>query len=248
MQIDQDLSARTRSTAQLSGAEVNIGGNSSIAGLRVGNEIYLSPRNVVDSLGTFCHEVGHFIGDLWSFKKGDGESAEETVLSIDEIKDQRVFITLSEEEYHYLDDNIFLTKLAVHSPELISIANKLLVEFTKGRFDPDSITFHAVSQDVLDERVRSLDISTVKTDASGNIVAVNSRKGRDAEIPSYTTEYCCMQILENTLYHYGIFSFENYLKFFATSSPAHQRARNIISRAFRGRGWRMPSMVDIKNR
>jgi len=241
MEITQDLSARTKPDLVIDARAKTV-----ISGYREGNAIYVPPSTVIDSISTYCHEAGHIIGDLWSFKNPDSETGETALLSIDEVKNPNTTILLTFDELQFLRFNIFSTQKERPSRHAVSIANKLLSKLTKGKFDSTSVTFYSVTQEELIQRVKDNGANTLVVDENKTITIINSKQGRNVEMPSYTVAYCCMQILENTLRFQRIFSDENQFKFFPTSSPPHQRAINIISRAFRGKSWKMPSMVDIR--
>lgn len=248
MQIRKNIAAIRTENVAINTIENAGVGQAEISGLRSGKEIFLPPRTVVDLLSTYCHEVGHIIGDDMSFQDGSNDGEEPDVLSIDEVKDPNTRITLTNKEQEYLKNTIFSTEKVSLDPVLIGITNKLLDLFTKGNFDPRSIRCHSVTQKELEEKVSTMSISTLSRNSEGGIIAVNSKDGRDSEIPSFTTELSCLQILENTLAYYEIFSKSQYFIANTVDSPAHQRAKNILSRAFEGRGWRLPSMKDIRRK
>lgn len=225
--------------------------NLQILGLRKGRQIFLPPASLINTLSTYLHEVGHIIGDDMSFQAGLDNSDNAQVLSIDDVKNVYKMIQLSEIEQIFLRENL-INNDKIESPEsydlLKSIANKLLKSFTKESFDPEEVTVNFVSQESLEQLAFESDISTISQDSDGKRYAKNSKEGRNSEIPAYTTEIICLQILENTLHRYRLLDLNSEFIIGTTLSPSHQRAKNLLNRAFRGKGWRLPSMLDIRRK
>lgn len=242
MEIGMDISAITRKSADLS-----VDGVSGVSGLRRGADIYLPPSTVLNAIGTYCHEAGHVLGDFLSFNAGliPGEKPE--VMAIDQAKKSYSTIHLNHDEYRYLSRYTTSDDIVPVSDIAISIANKLLKAFTMGSFKPEMINFHPVTQEELDNLVKETNVNTVAADASGKTVGINSKNGRNSEMPSFITQFCCWQILENTLRREGILNPWGYINSGTSKSPAHQRARNIVGMAFKRKGWRPPSMKDIRD-
>lgn len=216
-------------------------------GFSSGNDIYQSPQSFIDGISTYCHEVGHVLGDRLSFQAGLKWWQVENVRSLDEIKNYKISIYLEPTEIQYLRKSISNKKNTHINDEGLIIAGKLLNTFSMGNFHPRMVNFHNISQRELEKILAREGSSTTKT-ANGEVLPVNSRAGRDSEIPSFTTEVACLLLLENTLIKYRINFNESDLGFCTSSSPSHQRAINIVSGALSRKGWRLPSMVDIAKR
>lgn len=220
---------------------------SAVLGFANGKDIYLSPQGFIDGIATYCHEIGHLMGNRLSFQSGLKWWQLANVRSFDEIKKYKISIYLEPREVDYLNQIIGTKENVALSGESLTIANKLLDTFFMGNFHPKVAVLHNVPRKELNIIVASEGCNTLVS-KHGDIFARNSRHGRDSELPSYTTEFACLLILENTLKKYWLMSSQNHFTIRTTISPSHQRAKNIISRAFSSQGWRVPSMVDIRKR
>ena len=188
-------------------------------------DIYLSPDGAIPLILTFCHEAGHVASERLSFVNGNA-------LSFDDIKKDDVSIRLTSEE------RIFFQKLGPDIRKMkmegtpLMVAKKLLRKFFKSNFNCNKIRLHNIPQLVLDIKASGGDEMSIWQE-------------RNVELSSIMTEAGCALILDNTFKKYKI-SFEVIL--YKTDSPGHQRAQNIVSKAYNGRGWRIPSVVDLENR
>lgn len=167
-----------------------------INGVRIGREIFISPSTTVGYISVYLHEVGHVLGDRLSFQAGNDTVKDSHVLSFDEVKKPTTVITLSDSEVEFLKQNIFNRENIKYTDEITSIITKLLSYFTKGSFDPNEINAHEVTQEHLEELVSEDVGGTLSKATDGKVYAVNSKSGRNEEIPAYVTEFCCMQILQ----------------------------------------------------
>lgn len=216
-----------------------------IAGLRVGKDIYLPPNNFLSTAKNYFHEVGHVLGDEYSFQAGLMPGEEGDVLSIDEAKVTR--IDLTPEEVSHIRKYLFTGQEIVLDEIMIAVINRILTTFAKGNPIEKMFNVHFPTQAELEKMAYECDIITSEKNEQGQLVAINSKTGRNTELSAYLVQFCCLQILENTLKHYYLMANGSRLRIETTFSPAHQRAQNIIAMAFRGERWRVPSMVDISS-
>lgn len=218
-----------------------------IFGMRRKNEIFLSPSQPIYLITSYLHEVGHIIGNNLPFLAERNKPENTNALSFDEVKNPKTKISLSLSEIIFLLKSIHSKKNIKISKEIQSIANKLLICFTSGTFNPSTIKVHSVSQDELEKLVFEGNQNTITKTSDGKLYFLNSKIGRNDEIPAYITQFCCMQIFENTLHHYKLLNSKKMLEFKKISSPSHQRAINLVGRAFVGEGWRLPFKLDEKS-
>lgn len=235
--------------AKLTGNEDIVDEN--LVGFRSGKDIYLPPQDFLNTISVFCHEVGHVLGNEMSFQTGLYPGEKAIVTNFDEIKSGNLRIKLEPNEIVHIMKYLSNNEPVPIEGLTLSIALKLLDVFSKGNFTLTSIISHNVTQEELHRLVAEKGSSTTTTKQAGTtteILVVNSKSGRNEELSSYTTEVSCLLILENTLKWYGIYRSDGAITISASISPPHQRAINIISRAFSGKGWRIPSMLDINLR
>ncbi len=214
-----------------------------LAGLRVGWNVYINrDLNPYDWITTFTHEVGHLIGDTISFQDG-------SVLSPLEV--QGTNICLSHDEQDLLSQVFggskrrILTEISDSDLEILTeIGRKLILAFVLNKeHGLENLVLHSLGSDQLVEVARTVNLVTAEVKSDGKIVSKSDKFGRDLELPSCLTEYACTQILENTLVRYRIISGRTQLVVAYQGLP-HQRAQNIIARAFRY-NYRLPSLLDL---
>lgn len=219
-----------------------------ISGFRSGKEIYQPPLNLLNAVGTYCHEVGHILGDRTSFQSGLKWWNKKYILGFDEIKHKNVSIDLDDRELDYAKKYMFHKRKLHIKNEVLSISQKLLKTLFKGKFSEQDADLYSISYRKLNKLVADRESSTTLTKTENGltkIVIENSKGGRNSELPAILTEASCLLILENTLIKHKVMSETNYITMVSRGSAPHQRAQNIIARAHAGRGWRIPSMMDI---
>lgn len=215
-------------------------------GLQIGNDIYISEGIGILVLLTYCHEVGHFIAGKLSFRGRQ-------VLTPDETKEKMLKGYL---DYRANARNLFNTmvfegtELMPSYKAVIPIANDLLKIYTMGWFDERMINFHPVSfQDIEHLLRKALEdgrkcSSVIKVDHEGKYVSANSKEGRNTELPALTVEYGCLHILANSIEPYQPL-FLNELQWESTNRSG-RRAQLIVTRAYQGRNWVLPSTRDLE--
>jgi hypothetical protein len=219
-----------------------------ISGLRHGQEIYQSPQPILETISTYTHETGHIVGEWLPFRSGINAGEIKYVRTFDDIKLGNISINLTTEEIRYLRNYLLSKEDVGLTDTTLRIANKLLYKFFIGHFDPSNIKIHNVSQKKLEEIVAKTGSSTTvakKGWGSVGIEIINTRQGRNAELPSIMTQAACGLILENTLRKYGIDFDPKDTSLQVRISPPHQRAQNIVARAFKGKNYRIPSKRDL---
>lgn len=215
-----------------------------ITAYRYGNDVFLTPQNPIRSISDICHEAGHVLGNKYSFKSHGGLHRK-NVLSFDDINHGNITIKLSDEEKTFLRINLKRRDILKLSHNTVQIADKLLFKFTLGKYYPGMIDLHLISQDQLVQFVNSRNTSTTSF-INNKVLMINSRSGRNSELSSIATETACMLILENSILENGLSDpgWKGF-NYYARISPSHQRAQNLVALAFKGKGWRIPSLKDI---
>lgn len=212
-----------------------------------GREIYLASFPELWSLiGGYLHEVGHYLGENYSYQVGHNPGEEPEVLSFRQTKRITIDLTLSEKQY--LQRHLEKSRRVTVGPTSASVVNKLLAAFTRGKFDPESVNIHPVSRKILDEMIRDSTTSTTVTDAGGKMIPIESEKGIAVEVSACYPELCCLQILENTLHRYHMLGTGAHLLLKANPSDPHQRAMDIVAQCLNEPDFRPLSMKDFRAR
>lgn len=216
-----------------------------IAGFSCGNEIGLTPAAPLAQVMIICHEIGHYMGGKFSFKERMFLSGKpKNVLTFDEIKGSKISLTLTESEKNRLKKALSHGRRVKPNEDHLWVAEKLLRVFFRGRFNPKDLRIRAFTKSEMRRRMGKT--PPLGAEKRGEEVMLrNTKKGRDAELPSHYTEFGCILILENTCEKYGIDFGYDEICFCKSGMADHQRAQNIIARAFAGKGWRIPSDVDL---
>lgn len=199
----------------------------SAVGFHSDNNIYLIPRPWISILGTYCHEVGHIKGNLHSFVDG-------LILTPSECK--KTTVPLSQKEKSYIRNQRRLGEPDVEMNDILgNLADKILSTFLNGNFNPQNVYLYNVSPEKMKKIVGK------------NFSAPNTKRTRNVELSAYITQVGCLQILENTLKKNNLIEGQKHLFFSQSKSPGHQRAINIVARAYRKTDidWNIPSYADL---
>ena len=131
---------------------------------------------------------------------------------------------------------------------LIDFGNQILKAFTRGKFNPKSIKYHTnlSHEELLNVmRQRRVPVTTVfaPNSESQKVEYINSKFGRNQEMPSYATEIACLNILANTIR----LADPSYMleKLPPPAASPHLRAYKIVQRAYSGNNWLLPSSKDL---
>lgn len=215
-----------------------------IAGLHQWNtetgksEIFLTPQSdIIYLFICYFHEVGHSLGRLYSFVKGD-------VLTAKECATTRVRLSPDEA----IKIRLYMMAEPTNIPfkmqgALKNIADRIVSVYTKGKWDPTSITFANAHSDALAQRILDQDAGVINSTIVHEDLSVESRytrAGRNEEIPSMTAEVNCLKILSNTI--------KRELESPVTEEfpkTSHTRARLLVD-YLQKRGKNPPSIVDQK--
>lgn len=219
-----------------------------ISGYRNGKEIFQPPLDYINAISTYCHEVGHILGDKLSFKSGFKWWNRKNILSFDDINSNKICITLSKEELEYSRRHMYDHDKLHIKDEVLSISQKLLKTLFRGKFHKKNVVLHDVSYEELNNIVAdqgSTTTSTTLEEGVRKMEIVNSKHGRNSELPSVYVEAACLLILENTLKKHNIIVDAGLIQMPKRDSAPHQRAQNIVYRAYSSKGWRVPSTKDI---
>jgi len=210
-----------------------------------GGEIWLaSTLSPIDYFLSYAHEVGHIIGGKLSFKTGD-------VLTPDEVKD--TYIEMDSRKAAEIVDIITKKQLTPEDSRVLdSILLKYLEIYTKNNYDLNNLRVHSN----IDPREmltmiagKSLSTGAIKEDGSFN--PNSTRGGRNIEIPAYTCQQACQQLLENALQNdYPGLSIDVTWEDRAKAmKDSHYRASAIVNRAYYDTtGMILPSLRDITGR
>lgn len=196
----------------------------------------LPPRYL---FGSYCHEVGHLVGDNESFKLGH-------VLTPDEVKTHILPInspcSTKLRKMFFQDNPAEIDQIAT----TISLANKILEIYTHFRFDPTSIKINTniPSSDMASLMMCQEASGSTYEFIDGEIRFINSRSGRNSEMPAYATQIACLIILAQSLQlpveSVGVSQM-------SSRSPSHSRAIKIVYRAYERNGWILPSTFDLNH-
>lgn len=222
-----------------------------ISGFRSGIEIYQPPLNFINAISSYTHEVGHVLGDKMSFQSGLKLGDEKNILSFDDIASQKISISFDEKELSYVRRHVFNKRQLHIRNEVLSISQKLLKTLFIDKFQKNEVNLHNISYRNLNKLVADKGSGTTTANTENGltkITLVNSKYGRNSELPSIVNEAACLLILENTLIKYNIMPDTKYITMTKRGSPSHQRAQNIVAKAHASTGWRIPSMVDINSK
>ena len=204
-----------------------------------GEKVLIAPNTPEKTICAYGHEQGHNIGDRISFKEGG-------VLTPDEVKGATIEMT--EQEREYFSRVISSKKEAPYNALLDRVGRRIYLAFLRNNEEPPPLPAIPVTQKEINEAVlRSREnLDVVQVDDEGKFSVVNSSRGRDIELPAVYTGICFLRIFENSLRRYGVLGENDHLCPPKPTSPAHKRAQNIVDCAFKEKGWRIPSLVDIK--
>jgi hypothetical protein len=128
---------------------------------------------------------------------------------------------------------------------VITTANVFLTIVTKHKFDLSQIQLHLNTPA---EEIRRITLSSKSK--SGIIVEnekripIKSREGRNNELSAMTIEKTVYTLLENSMEKAGVPIKISKNPPGLTSSEI--RAAKIVSKAFKNKGWKLPSMKNIK--
>lgn len=207
-----------------------------------GSEIVIVPSsNVIGLFQTYFHEAGHNIGENISF-------AGENVLSHEKVLNTRIRLN-PDELSSFLALNLLGSTLKIPlkmKGTIKRVADRILMAYTKGKWKPELIDLSHASSRQLRKQMRSVNngnLNTVSVNEDLSLDFKNNRRGRDEEMPSLLMEKECLTILENTLQL--SFEYSPITPEYATSS--HGRAKKLLD-YIHERGWKVPSMVDMRNR
>lgn len=200
----------------------------------------------------YTHEIGHILGDEFSFRNGD-------VLTPQEVKTAKLDIS-----FHQKVRLLWELAVGVYplpdgvSDFMVQVGNDLLSVFTRGKFDPATINLRRDMHKeefnrLLREKVNNYQggLNTfAPNEENDSFVIISSKEGRNDELPAIATEIGCQYILANTL---------SSLPFVNASYPrlkgldpvffqsSHGRAFRIISRAYGDKSrLKIPSLLDLR--
>lgn len=220
-----------------------------VCGLCQGHNIWLAEYFPLDVILDYTHEYGHFRGKQISFSEKTflfGKT--KNILTFDEIKENEVSVDLSSKEIAKLSEYLVQEDWEMPSWEQVSTGNKLLTALFRGKFSFDEINVYAMSQKQMRDKVKKSSIKGLRRKGR-KVFDINSKAERNSELPAVYVEAACRLILENTMRKYGILEeHEELVQPKVSFASGQQRAQNIVAKAFYGRGWRLPSMVDLKRR
>lgn len=216
----------------------------SIWALSIGKEIWITPSTALEYFEKLVHEIGHTLGRELSFKEGDVLSPDEvlvTNLKKTSVMKGSEIISL----FNKLKDTT--TRLSGPDEELNKVIFELVRVFAKGKFDQSKLIIHTgVSEDEIIEKIKEAGgAATTVIDESGHELQTNTKHGRNMELTAITTQIACRKILQNTFRDEGI-TFIWKQEFDMNEDPSHFRATRIVERAFKGKGWKLPSIKELQ--
>lgn len=217
-----------------------------IAGWSKGNEVVVTADKPLNIVATLCHEVGHFAGRRRSFtEKRFLSKKTKNILTFDEIKDGKISLELNPQGQEKVKEILSNKRRSKPNNDHLWLAGMLLNVVFRGNLKAKEIKFYAFTRGQMRRSMaKNPPMGTVKS--GDEVVTVNTKNGRNVELSSYYIQFACVLVLENTVKKYGLMD-DNFEQFFAYAGdlPDHQRAQNIIARAYAGRGWRIPSELDL---
>lgn len=217
----------------------------SVGGLLLDSHAYFPPLIPWKLFVNMIHEGGHVIGDNFSGRKGE-------ILSLEEIRHTTIFFSF--EEYVRLAFLFIQLRPTRTIPnEFIPIIRRLLEFYTKGNFDGYAMQFTLLTEKDFRDLVRKHrhQLETITTTQDGSMKFKSSKLGRDEELSAITAEdYCLKMFMQDAptfLKLAGIFAmmFQIYSGNLVIHQSSYGRARKIVRRAFKSRGWILPSTKDL---
>lgn len=208
--------------------------------------IKLSTEIPINIIFTFIHEYGHFRGDRVSFKRKPMLGGR-AVLTFDEIKATNASLNLTEKEAESLT-RIYMSKRIVKPNwDHLWVADRLLRVLFKGRANYEGLRVYTYTKKEMRKDI--IEHPTSSMVKKGKVIVnMNTKTERDVELPAIYTEVASLLILENTFNKYGLWNGGEDEMVQPWNTQGHQRAQNIIARAYQGKGWMIPSMVDLNRR
>ena len=210
-----------------------------ISGFVQEKSVTIPPLNYINRMATYFHEAGHVLGDELSFLN-------RKVLTPDEVKKSKV--DFSVKERFSLLKRLYLKEEKTFDTNELNLWNRILDVFTKGNFDSSEMELYCVPQEVFDEEVGLISFSsTFRRGSQGEVVPISSRQGRNRELSSCATTIGCLTILENSL---AVSILGKKVLDFEIAYPkmagSHQRANNVVAKAYESVGWVIPSDLDLE--
>ncbi len=237
--ISSSIRSKRAEAVQMTGVDSNGEAFERIGGCTLAKDIYLPVLKPFSLLRLYFHEMGHVIGSELSFKGGQ-------VLTPSEVKSSACPISITELirllgylslDYPALYQDIYL----------MPSANAALSIFTKGNFDPLTVTVHEnVSREGIEALVKKNNIAGFagKLQEDGELVTSYNRNIRNVELPATAVEIGCLWLLEKQLRSYfpGKTMILNEPVF-----PSHNIAFRIAARAY-SHDLIIPSLIDLPPR
>lgn len=203
-----------------------------------GEQIVVTPRLPYFLISVLAHELGHIIGTRLSFKAGE-------VLTPNEVKNTTIHFPQYVVMYligAYFQDEIEITD------EIIEFVAQILDVYTKGNIDCREIDVIPISaKELVELAMQSTSNTFVVQD--GDPAFLSTKLGRNEELAAIATAKAVETIIQNSSPYilrilFKIFHLTNSSAYGKISS--HSRANRIVQRAYRSKGWIIPSEKDLQ--
>lgn len=193
-------------------------------GLTIGSEIFLPPRRQLDGIASLLHEAGHVINNQGLWEYGNTLQPREA---------RKIDLPLSFRERMEFFQVLASDTVGWPESAIVDYCARVLRIYTKNSFDLDMCTLHFLTEDEYLKKLRTPHVVLSGLRQEEGVYITNFDKAaRNDELPAMATQVACLTMIENGIgLHIGKFRLTPEISFSKTFG-AHQRAKNIVMRAY----------------